>query len=156
MASVHRLNPHDPLPESGRYLLVMRRFAEDAPDTVLTEVVVAPGDAPPFLTVPSASPDRPADYETAIAAAQAQAEREGFDRVVAVDRTGGEREQDILHHHGDHSVHMDRLVDDADPAGSTDRDPLASDERAAGGHDLRHAHASRATQGDTDRNESGG
>jgi hypothetical protein len=120
MAQVHRLKPHDPLPESGRYILVIRRFAEDEPDTVLTELVVVPGDEPPFLTVPTTRNQRPADYEAAIAAAQTRADREGYDHIYAVDRASGEREQDILRHHGDHSVHMDRLVDSDDEGGGAD------------------------------------
>ena len=47
----------------------------------------------------------------AIEAAQRVAESEGLKRVFVVDRTAGEREQDILHHGGDHSVHMEKLVD---------------------------------------------
>ena len=33
MTEVHRLEPHDELPENGRFVLVMRRFGEDAPDS---------------------------------------------------------------------------------------------------------------------------
>ena len=49
--------------------------------------------------------------DEAIEAAQRVAESEKLSRVVVADRTAGEREQDILQHGGDHTVHMDQLVD---------------------------------------------
>jgi hypothetical protein len=111
VTEVHRLQPHDPVPESGRYLLVLRRFAEDAPRVTLTELVISDGRDPPQLTVPMGSDGAPLDFEGAVSAAQARAEREGFDRVYVVDRTAGGREQEILAHHGDHTVGMEKLDD---------------------------------------------
>ncbi|MGE0222362.1 MAG: hypothetical protein AB7F35_10310 [Acetobacteraceae bacterium] len=110
--TLRRLQPHDPVPETGRYLMVMRRFAEDEPSLVLTELITADGRDPPQLSVPTDRGGQPLDFEQSVAAAQAQAEREGFENVYVVDRTAGPRERDVLSHHGDHSVHMDRLVDE--------------------------------------------
>ena len=47
----------------------------------------------------------------AIEAAGRVAAEEGIAQVFVLDRAGGGREQDILSHGGDHSVHMDGLVD---------------------------------------------
>jgi hypothetical protein len=46
MPKVHLLQPHDAVPESGRFVLVLRRFAEDAPDVAITEIIVS-DDAKP-------------------------------------------------------------------------------------------------------------
>jgi hypothetical protein len=47
MTEVHRLEPHDELLENGCFVLVMRRFGEDAPDIAITEFIVADDDPPP-------------------------------------------------------------------------------------------------------------
>jgi hypothetical protein len=120
--TLHRLEPHDPVPDSGRYLMVMRRFAEDEPSLVLTELIVADGHAPPELRIPADPNGKPMDFEGAVAAAQALAAEDGFDNVYVVDRTAGPRERDVLSHHGDHTIHMERLVDE---------DPEAADPRAS-------------------------
>lgn len=111
MSKLHRLQPHDAVPEAGRYILVLRRFAEDAPRVTLVELIVSDGLQPAQLTVPVGEDGKALDFEAAIAAAQAQAEREGFADVYAVDRASGAREKEILAHHGDHTVGMERLVD---------------------------------------------
>jgi len=112
MTKARHLEPHDPVPDSGRYLLVMQRFAEDAPRVVLTELIIGESGYPPQLTIPVDAGGTPLSFKDAIAAAEAQADSEGFERVYAVDRTMGEREQEILAHDGDHSVHMETLVDE--------------------------------------------
>lgn len=112
MTKARHLEPHDPVPDSGRYLLVMQRFAEDAPRVVLTELIIGESGYPPQLTIPVDARGTPLTFKDAVAAAEAQADREGFERVYAVDRTMGEREQEILAYDGDHSVHMETLVDE--------------------------------------------
>src|SRR5215208_3300406 len=102
MTELHRLQPHDPVPESGRYLLVLRRFAEDAPQVTLVELVISDGRDPPQLTVPVKDDGTPMDFEDTVTAARAMAEREDFAAVYAADRTAGTREQEVLAHHGDH------------------------------------------------------
>ena len=41
MTEIRRLEPHAPVPESGRFVLVIRRFGEDDPSATLTEVMRA-------------------------------------------------------------------------------------------------------------------
>lgn len=105
-----RLEPHAPLPE-GRHVSVLRRFDEDDPDRVITEIVLgtAPGRTE---TANPARPDgTPMPMAEAIEAARRVAESEGIGTVFVVDRTAGPREHEILVHGGDHSVDMDRLDD---------------------------------------------
>ena len=105
-----RLEPHAPLPE-GRHVSVLRRFDEDDPDRVITEIVLgtAPGRTE---TVNPARPDgTPMSFGEAIAAAKQVAESERITTVFVVDRLAGSREHDILEHGGDHSVDMEGLDD---------------------------------------------
>lgn len=105
-----KLEPHAPLPE-GRHVSVLRRFDEDNPDQVITEIVLgtAPGRTE---TVNPAGPDgRPLGFGEAIAAAKRVAESEGIGTVFVVDRVAGPREHEILEHGGDHSVDMAKLDD---------------------------------------------
>ena len=111
MPEIRRLAPHDPVPETGRYLIVMRRFAEDAPRTTITELIASDGQNAPVLSVPTDADGTPLDFEAAVRAAHAQAERDGLPAVFAVDRTAGPREREVLAHGGDHSIHAERLAD---------------------------------------------
>src|ERR1700757_1700982 len=107
---LRRLDPHDPLPESGSYVLVIRRLAEDMPDGTRIEILRASGRGlPDEETVP---PDL--TFEDAIEMAQDLAKRHSIRMVYAVDRTAGPREQEVLQHHGDHSFEGDAL-EDTDP-----------------------------------------
>ena len=111
MVETRRLQPHDPVPDSGRYMLVMKRFAEDAPQTTIVEIITADGDQPPKIAVPLGPDSKPLGFEEAVRAAQAQAERAGFGLVYAVDRTAGPREREIIEHHGDHAFSGEPLED---------------------------------------------
>lgn len=111
MAAIRRLAPHDPVPESGRYLIVMRRFAEDAPRLTVTELIASDGEHAPVLTVPAGGDGAPLGFEAALRAAVARADREGLAEVIAVDRTAGPREREVLAHEGDHAVHGEVLAD---------------------------------------------
>jgi hypothetical protein len=111
MAELRRLNPHDPVPETGRYLIVMRRFGEDAPRAVVTELIASDGRNPPVMTVPTGADGQALDFREAVRTALALADREGLAVVYAVDRTAGPREQEVLAHGGDHAVHAERLAD---------------------------------------------
>lgn len=134
MPELHQLQPHDPVPESGRFLLVMRRFAEDNPSQTIVELVISDGRDPPRLTIPTEADGQPAGFEAAIRLAQSQATGENFPQVYAVDRTAGRREREVLRHGGDHSVNMDRL-DDTDPEdGETGSD--IRDRRPDAGYNL--------------------
>ena len=82
---------------------------EEAPRDTVTQITLT--GHPDETTRPARPAGRPMTLDEAVAAARQVAESEGLSRVFVVDRTEGDREQDILRHHGDHSVHMDGLVD---------------------------------------------
>ncbi len=111
MTELRVLAPHDPVPESGHYMIVMRRFAEDAPRAVITEVITSDGRSAPVLTVPTDADGAPLDFAAAVRVARREAERQGLAVLYAVDRTAGSREREVLEHGGDHAVHSERLAD---------------------------------------------
>jgi hypothetical protein len=113
MPKVQRLQPHDPLPDAGRYMLVLRRFGEDDPQVAVTEIIMADGKDPPELTVAVRPDGTPMAFQEAIGVAEKRAEREGCPAVFVVDRTAGPREREVLRHHGDHAVHTEKLADEA-------------------------------------------
>ena len=108
-----RLDPHDPLPESGSYLLVLRRLAEEEPDGTRLEILRGVGPGLPQEESVVGPDGRILDFEAAIRHAMALAARDGIHSVYAVDRTAGPREQEVLRHRGDHSFAADAL-DDSD------------------------------------------
>lgn len=110
MTEITRLAPHDPLPTGpGRHVIVLHRFDEDAPKQTITQITLT--GHPDETTRPMQENGRPMSLDQAIEAAQRVAESEKLPRIFVVDRTAGERERDILEHGGDHSVHMEKLVD---------------------------------------------
>ena len=111
MAELRRLQPHDPVPEGGRYLLVLRRFGEDEPGVVVTEIIEADGKNPPALIPAVRSDGKVMELDEAIGIAQSEAERRRYGLIYAVDRTAGRREHEVMEHHGDRSVGMERLAD---------------------------------------------
>jgi hypothetical protein len=112
MADIRMLNPHDPIPEGGRAVVVMRRFDEDNPHTTRIEIMLTHRKAPPELARPVRPDGHPMSLEEAAEAGRRVADEEGLTHVLLIDRTAGPRERDILQHGGDHSVHMERLEDD--------------------------------------------
>lgn len=111
MADIRRLAPHDPVPEGGRYMLVLRRFGEDAPDVALTEIIMADGRDLPVLRPALDTKGVPLDFEVAVKRAAAEADRQGYGLVYAVDRTAGPLEHEVLEHHGDRTTGIERLAD---------------------------------------------
>jgi hypothetical protein len=110
MTEIVRLAPHDAIPSGpARHVIVIHRFDEDVPQQTVTVITLT--GHPDEATRPVRPDGTPMALEEAIAAAQRVAESEGLPRVFVVDRTAGSREQDILKHGGDHSVHMEGLVD---------------------------------------------
>jgi hypothetical protein len=110
MAEIVRLAPHDPIPSGPvRHVVVLHRFDEEVPSRTVTSITLT--GHPDETTRPVHPDGRPMNLDEAIGAARRVAESEGLTRVFVVDRTAGEREQDILQHGGDHSVHMEALVD---------------------------------------------
>ena len=112
MAEIRRLNPHDPMPEGGHSVVVLRRFDEDDPHKTVVEVTLTHRHGLPERTRPARPNGSAMDLEDAIEAAMRVADAAGIDTVQVIDRTAGPRERDILQHGGDHTVHMDRLDDD--------------------------------------------
>ena len=111
MTEIVHLAPHDPIPDGpGRRVIVMHRFDEDRPDDTVTTITLT---GKPDETARPVHPDgRMMSLDEAIDAAREVASSEKLGTVFVIDRTEGEREQDILAHHGDHSVHMEGLSDD--------------------------------------------
>ena len=111
MVQVRHHNPHDPLPEGGRTVIVLHRLDEDDPRRTVTQIMLTgrPGQGE---TVHPMRPDgHPMTLDEAVEAAKQVAESEGLDVVHLVDRTAGSREQEVLTHGGDHSVNMASLDD---------------------------------------------
>ena len=128
------LAPHDPMPDGpGRQVVVLRRFEEDDPAKASIEIVLT--GRPQQTTHPRRPDGSPMHLDEAIAAAQRVAAEEGLDRIYVLDRVQGAREQDIMRHDGDHSVHMNRLVDtDGDgESGSDMRDAIHPGPRSGSG-----------------------
>ncbi len=110
MAQIIRLAPHDPIPAGpAKHVIVLQRFDEDAPREIITQITLT--GHPDETTRPMRPDGSRMTLDEAISAAERVAESEGLSRVFVLDRTAGEREQDILRHGGDHSVHMEQLDD---------------------------------------------
>ncbi len=109
MTDIIRLEPHDPLPEGGNIALVLRRFGEDDPQSVITEIDFF--GRHPAAVIAAGPGGRPVAFEDAVHEAVRQAAERGIATVYAVDRTSGRREQEVLRHAGDHSVRADELSD---------------------------------------------
>ena len=112
MAEIRRLNAHDPMPDGGHSVIVMRQFDEDDPRKTVVEVTLTHRHGLPERTHPARADGSPMGLEEAVEAARAVADEAGIATVDVIDRTAGAREQDILQHGGDHTVNMDLLDDD--------------------------------------------
>jgi len=109
MTEIIRLDAHDPLPETGSYALVIRRFGEDDPNAVVTELDFFGRHRTMSIAV---GPDGlPLAWEDVVQGARREANERGYAVLYAVDRTAGRREQQVLRHHGDHSFGPSVLVD---------------------------------------------
>jgi hypothetical protein len=109
MTDIIRLEPHDPLPETGAYALVIRRFGEDDPNAVVTEIDFFGRHRTMSIAV---GPDgRPLPWEDVVQGARREAKERGYTMLYAVDRTAGRREQEVLAHHGNHGVFSGELSD---------------------------------------------
>lgn len=94
--------------------MVLRRFGEDDPSSVVTELIVDDGHSPPRRSVVVGPKGAAAALDAAVREAIEQAGRHHIRVVYAVDRTAGERERSVLEHGGDHSFGSARL-EDTDP-----------------------------------------
>jgi hypothetical protein len=113
MTEIIRLQPHDPLPEPNNYAapfgLVIRRFGEDDPNAVITEMDFF--GRHPTKTMVAGQGGTSAPWEDVLHRARQEAEALGLEKLYAVDRTAGGREQEILGHRGDHSIRSEELSD---------------------------------------------
>lgn len=112
MAEIRMLNPHDPLPDKGHHVVVLRRFDEDDPHKTVIEISLTHSKGLPERSHPVRPDGVQMSLDEAIAAARAVADDAGIAAVQVIDRTAGPRERDIQQHGGDHTIHMDRLDDD--------------------------------------------
>ncbi len=111
MTEIRKLEPHDPVPEGGRHVTLVRRFDEDDPHRVVLEMVILRGRPPEENRLAVRADGTPMDANEALHAARGLAEAEKLDRVYVIDRLAGPREREILRSHGDHSVNMGKLDD---------------------------------------------
>lgn len=112
MVETIRLAPHDPVPDYGDHVLVLRRMGEDDPNAVVTEIVFY-GAHP--ASVPAVGADGHAmDLDSAVQAAEAEAARRHLSRVYVVDRTAGKLEREALQDHGAREFRGD-VLEDTDP-----------------------------------------
>jgi hypothetical protein len=112
MAEIRTLNPHDPFPDHGHHVVVLRRFDEDDPHKTVIEITLTHAKGLPERSHPKRPNGSEMSLDEAIAAANRVADNAGIATVQVIDRTAGPRERDIQQHGGDHSIHMERLDDD--------------------------------------------
>ncbi len=111
MTEIRKLQPHDPVPEDGRHVTVIRRFDEDDPHRVVVELVIARSGSRQEPRLALRADGTPMDVREALEAARRVAEEEKLDGIYVIDRLAGPREREILRSHGDHSVDMGKLDD---------------------------------------------
>ena len=111
MVEVRHHNPHDPLPEGGRTVIVLHRMDEDDPRRTVTQIMLTGAPGQGETVHPLLADGTPMSLDKAVEAAKLVAKSEGLDVVHLVDRTAGPREQEVLTHGGDHSVNMASLDD---------------------------------------------
>jgi len=112
MIEIRRLDPHDPLPEGrGHRVIVLRRFDEDDPRRVVTEITLTGAPGQSEVARPAHADGSPMSLDDVIAAAQQVAETEGIREVFVLDRTAGRLEHDVIEHAGDHSFRGTKLDD---------------------------------------------
>ncbi len=112
MTKTIHLAPHDPIPEPGAHGLVLRHLGEDNPVAIVTEIIFHGADGG---TTAAHRPDGTLmTLEQAIEAAHVQAKKRGIATIFVLDRTKGEREQEVLRAHGLHNFPAD-ILSDTDP-----------------------------------------
>lgn len=131
MTETIHLAPHDPMPDGpGRQVIVLRRFQEDDPGVTTIQIILT--GKPEQSTHPRRPDGTFMPFDEAITAAGKVATEEGIGRIFVLDRAQGAREQDILRHGGDHSVHMERLSDSDDEDGERGADMRDTLHRSTG------------------------
>jgi hypothetical protein len=117
MTEIVHLQPHDPLPDYGLHCIVLKRFGEDDPNSVVTEIAFS---GPDPVSLPAVHRDgSPMGLDDATRIASVECGKRGIKKLYVVDRTAGRREQEVIHHHGDHSTHSETLDDTDEEDGVT-------------------------------------
>jgi hypothetical protein len=117
MTDIVHLQPHDPLPDYGLHGIVLKRFGEDDPNAVITEIIFS-GHEP--VSIPAVNRDgSPMGLDDATRVALVESAKRGLAKLYVVDRTAGRREQEVIHHHGDHSTGNAGLSDTDEEDGVT-------------------------------------
>ena len=120
MTKIVHLAPHDPIPEPGAHVLVLRHLGEDNPVAIVTEIISHGADGG---SIAAHKPDgSPMTLKEAVAAARARAKHRGVSTVYVLDRTKGEREQEVIRAHGLHNFPEDVLSDTDPEDGETGSD----------------------------------
>ncbi len=94
MTEIRKLEPHDPVPERGRHVTVIRRFDEDDPHRVVLELVIARGRPPEENRLAVRADGTHMGVKEALNAARGLAEAEKLDRIYVIDRLAGARERE--------------------------------------------------------------
>jgi len=122
MAKVIHLAPHDPIPDPGAHGLVLRRLGEDDPTAIVTEIIFyGPGGG---ATAAHKSDGSPMTLKEAVNHARSAADSHHASAIYVLDRTKGEREQEVIRSKGAHNFPADILSDF-----DTEDDVLGSDLR---------------------------
>lgn len=112
---IRNLDAHDPLPEGQRRrVVVFRRFDEDDPRKIVTEITLSGSPGPSEVVQPRRVDGAAMSLEEVVAAARRVAESEGIGQVFVLDRTAGRLEHEVIEHAGDHSF-SGKTLDDTDP-----------------------------------------
>ena len=103
------LAPHDPIPEPGAHGLVLRHLGEDNPTAIVTEIIF---HGPEGGSTAAHRPDGSSmPLQEALDAALIEAKHRGIATIYVLDRTKGQREQEVLRAHGLHNFANDVLSD---------------------------------------------
>ncbi len=103
------LAPHDPIPEPGAHGLVLRHLGEDSPVAIVTEIIF---HGPNGGSTAARRPDGSLmPLQEALDAALIEAKHRGIGTIYVLDRTKGQREQEVLQAHGMHNFANDKLSD---------------------------------------------
>ena len=120
---IRKLDAHDPLPEGQRRrVVVLRRFDEDDPRRIVTEIMLSASPGQSEVVQPRRADGATMSLDEAVAAARKVAESEGIGQVFVLDHTAGRLEHDIIEHAGDHSFPGKTLADTDPEDGETGPD----------------------------------
>nr|WP_321983883.1 hypothetical protein [uncultured Lichenicoccus sp.] len=111
MAKIIDLAPHDPLP-NGPAVVVMRRFEEDDPKTVMIELIAIDTDRSEGNARMTDAQGAPLSWGEATRQASTRAHEARIETIYRIDRTAGPVERAITAHGGDHTASPDMVDSD--------------------------------------------